>query len=120
MTSVQRSNSLPDLGAAEQPPAKKGAALKGWLPLLDRRSYIYGVGFETVRRNEVIENLDRFRAEGNLPKLWAAVRRAQLDVHIAETPAVLEAKNVLARATRLKLICENVARRTAKGTFTTK
>lgn len=120
MSLAQRASSLPDLGASH-PPAKRGAAdLKGWLPLLDRRTQVYGVCYETVRRHEVKENMEHFRAEGNLPKLWAAVRRAQLDAQLCNTPSVIDMSHVLARATRLRLICENVARRAAKASFTTK
>lgn len=87
---------------------------------MDRRSYVYGVGYETVRRSEVVDNLERFRAEGDLPRLWAAIRRAKLDVSLEEAPSVTNMADLLARATKHKLICENVARRVAKATLTTK
>jgi len=120
MSLAQRANSLPDLGTS-QPPAKRGAAeLKGWLPLLDRRTQVYGVCYETVRRHEVKENMEHFRAEGNLPKLWSAVRRAQLDAQLCDTPSVNDMAHVLAKAARLRLICESVARRAATASFATK
>jgi len=90
------------------------------LPLLDRRSYVYGVGYETVRRGEVIDSLERFRSEGDLPRLWAAVRRAKIDAALSDTPTVEGFSNVLACATKYKLICENVARRAADTTFAPK
>lgn len=118
----QRANSLPDLGTPPKTPVNHDAAasLKVWLPKLDKRSYVYGVGFETVRRNEVISNLERFRSEGDLPRLWAAVRRAQLDVALCETATVIAMENVLKRGNKYKLICENVGRRVAKTTLTVK
>lgn len=130
----QRANSLPDLGTSTIPkdgqvefeqlaPVKAkggGAALKVWLPLLDKRSYVYSVGCENVRRSEVLDNMDRYRSEGDLPRLWAAVRRAKLDFDLSDKFRVHDMANVLARATKHKLICENVARRVANSAFTTK
>lgn len=126
----QRSNSLPDLGApkngsTQEQPVKRGAPapnhpLKRWLPHLEKRSLVYGVCSETVRRHEVIEALERFRSEGDLPRLWAAVRRAKLDVALSDIPSVTNMSQLLAQATKQKVICENIAQRVAKTTFTTK
>lgn len=130
----QRANSLPDLGTSTLPtdghvefeqlaPAKAkggGAALKVWLPVLDKRSYVYSVGCENVRRSEVLDNMDRYRSEGDLPRLWAAVRRAKLDFDLSDKYRVHDMAKVLAHATKHKLICENVARRVVHSAFTTK
>lgn len=81
---------------------------------------MYSVGSETVRRHEVIERLELFRSEGDMPRLWAAVRRAKLDVELSEKPTVNNMADIVAKATKYKLICENVARRVADTNFTTK
>jgi hypothetical protein len=125
---MQRSSSLPDARASgaikdkdeRKPIARRGAALKGYLPLLDRSSFIYGIGYETCRRNDVLDSMERFRAEGDMPRLWAAVRRAKLDPHLEETPTVAEMARVLAGGTKQKVICENVARRLSQSAFATK
>merc|ERR1719409_1792247 len=123
--SQQRSNSLPDLKAspsddrAEQKSSEDRAAqLKGYLPYLPRRSYIYGAGFATCRRNEVLKNMERYRDAGDLPRLWAGIRRAKLDAHLDDSPTVNEMHRVLATATKQKTICENVARRLSKSGLT--
>lgn len=94
--------------------------MKGLLPHLEMRSFVYSANYETVRRSEVVDNLERYRSEGDLPRLWAGVRRAKLDVALSESPAIIDMANVLSRATKQKLICENVARRAAKWEFTVK
>jgi hypothetical protein len=94
--------------------------LKSWLPLLDRRSFIYGAGYQTIRRGEVIEKLEHWRSHGDLPRLWMAVRRAKMDAALDDTPGVNEMHRVLASSTKNIMICENVARRASQRGFTTK
>lgn len=144
-SSSWRSSSLPELGASssswktpnnagsgqaspssskglQQQPAKSGSegGLKAWLPLLDRRSIVYGVGYETCRRNEVIERLEHFRSKGDLPRLWAAVRRAKMDAALDDTPTVNEMSRIFTAASKQRTMCENVARRVEESRLTTK
>lgn len=97
-----------------------GASLKQWLPVLDRRSIVFGACSETIRRGELMESLQRYRSQGDLVKLRTAVHNAKLDYELRDRATVDSMLDIVVRATKQKHICEMVARRAVNWNFSTK